>query len=161
MQNIGMRFLLSVLFVLGGINFIAFAMEGNGSADPRNPSWRFFGGFLDFEATLIKGIFYLAGAGIVAALVVVIAMSVFSGSKTEPVKAAPLEEKDDSFNEHLRKQEAHQAQSRAQEIAKSADLTPQSPSNTVNPKPLPKPVPRLITIDELKKKAIKQIMGGR
>lgn len=161
MQNIGMRFLLSVLFVLGGINFIAFAMEGNGSADPRNPSWRFFGGFLDFEATLIKGIFYLAGARIVAALVVVIAMAIFSGSKTEPVKAAPIEEKDDSFSEHLRKQDAHQEQIRAQESAKSADINTQWISNTVNPTPFPIPVPRTITPEELKKKAIKQIMGGR
>ena len=161
MQNIGMRFLIAVLFVWIGINLVAYGMTENGTASNQNPVWRMMKGFLDFEWEIGKGILYLAGFGLVIFIIMLIVTSVTK--EPSDAKIVTPRYKSESFKSSVSVPQAQNSTDRSP-ILKDENPPVQKSyliSTSVLPEEFPEPKPRALTPDELKKKAIKQIMERR
>lgn len=161
MQNFGMRLLVGSLFFLGGMNVIAFGMIGNGSAHPRNPAWQLVGGFLDLEYSVVKGVLFLALIVAFGFVAVLIFLSLWPESKSNEKFTAPVPKREQlSIAEITAKANFLEYPSATQ----SKGLEP-SPSMTA-PAHAPRDeiysqITRAPTSEELKEKAIKQIMRRR
>jgi hypothetical protein len=149
------RFWLSVLFFLGGMNVIAFAMIGNGYNSLRNPVWQMLGGFLDLERDALKLVACLALFGIVVFVVMFVIPEIWNFFQSKSESVLPIKTSTYQFtpNYELPKKENKPM----------APVIERHQENPVTALPAKKQViiPRKLTPEELKKKAINQIMGGR
>ena len=160
MQDIGTRFLIAVGMIWLGFNLIALGMTENGSNHRWNPMWQFMSGFLDFEWMAIKGILIVALIGV----------AIFTGirvtSLIKEVKAEMVEESKPKYNETFRSNSndrayAVTAKPRETSEPEKEPLTFYEVPMSVRAPQEPKPIPRALTPEELKQKAINQIMGGK
>ncbi|MCM0604897.1 MAG: hypothetical protein KA715_02280 [Xanthomonadaceae bacterium] len=161
MQNFGMRLLVGSLFFLGGMNVIAFGMIGNGSAHPRNPAWQFDGGFLDLEYDIAKGALFLVGITVALALVVVAILSLMPEPKSSEKFSSPIPKREQlSIAEITAKANfldlSSAFQGKSTEPSQSKTAPTHAPRDEIYSE-----VTRAPTPEELKEKAIKQIMGRR
>lgn len=153
MQDIGTRFLIAMGIVWLGFNLIALGMTENGSNHRWNPMWQFMSGFLDIEWMVMKGILIVA----------LIGFAIFIGirviSLVNEVKAEMIEESKSKYNETFRSNindhtYAVTAKPRETSEPKKEPLMFYEVPMSVRAPEEPKPIPRALTPEELKQKAI-------
>ena len=151
----------SVAFFVVGFNFVGFGMIENGSNTRRNPVWGFVGGVMDLELYVLKVFLWVVagvGALIIVGKVVSIVIEALNGTREEREARRISYESNRREASSTKRTKAIGAQFPE---PKPAPLFSYEVPDSVRALPEPKPVPRAPTPEELKEKAIKQIMGRR
>ena len=161
MGDLSKRFLAAVAFFVVGFNFVGFGMIENGSNRRSNPVWGFVGGAMDLELYVLKiFLWVIAGVGalIIVGKVVGIVNEALNGTREEREARRISYESNrrEAFSTKKTNDPGDQFPER-----KPVPLFSYEVPDSVQVLPEPLPVPRAATPEELKEKAIKQIMGRR
>jgi hypothetical protein len=165
MQSLGSRFVMACLFFWAGLHVVGFGMIANGSAQRGNPTWEFVGPLLGFEWMAVKSLAFaaLAAAGIVVAyfaLAAVLGLVPLVIEKWEQIRrngvndrpSTPLES--DPVQKSLPDRDSWISEKTATQIPYATPF----PAKREHER---REIPRAPTPEELKKKAIRQIMGRK
>ena len=160
MQDIGTRFLIAIGIIWLGFNLIALGMTESGSNHQWNPMWQFMSGFLDLEWMIFKGILAVALVG-AAIFIGIRVTSLINEVKAEERRNA-IPKYDEPFRSN-RNDHTYPVTAKPRETLepKKEPLTFYEVPMSVRAPETPKPIPRALTPEELKQKAINQIMGGK
>lgn len=153
------RFVAAATFFVVGLHVIGWGMIENGSAYVRNPAWRLLSSFFFFEALVVK---LLCGVFLAAAVI-------FLAIRIVPPITALLRPDAPGGKRHqdtsARQDWAQPDHDPSDRHAASVPPLPSSPatiSQALTPEPRAQPTPTRSTPtpEELKKKAIEQILRG-
>jgi hypothetical protein len=165
MQNLGMRFVVGCLFFWGGLHVVGFGMTENGSAVRGNPVWEILAPLFDLEWMVLKGVAFtaLAAAGVVVVLLISAAVlelvsTVTAMSKKFRRNAVSYRPRAESQSELIPKPLPETAAWMPKETTPEVPYVAPVPPTR---EPERREVPRAPTPEELKKKAIRQIMGRK
>ncbi len=161
MEDLSKRFLAAVAFFVVGFNFVGFGMIENGSNTRSNPVWGFVGGVMDLEVYVLK-IFACVAAGAIGLFIVgkVVGIVVEALNGTREEREARRISYESNRREASSTKKSKTIGEQFPEPKPAASFSYEVP-DSVRAIPEPKPIPRASTPEELKEKAIKQIMGRR
>ena len=77
------RFLLTIGFLVGGLNLIWFGCQYNGSNNRRNPIWGFIDGFVEFEKYILYAVLVLAASAALLYLLHLFVNAIQTDEKSE------------------------------------------------------------------------------
>lgn len=152
---------ISIIFFSLGMHGIGYGIAINGGAGRWNPVWRFMQSYYDFEWGVVRLILIVAGAGVGLFGLVVLVTNIHESMAESRIRATEEEKRRRRIEARSREDAWERSQAaRAQGPAHRAPGA--RPSAAIRQVPeIPAPVPRKLTADELRKRAIAQFTKGR
>lgn len=158
MEDFFKRLAAAIIFFALGMHGIGYGMMANGGAHRSNPVWRLMQEYYDFEWGVVR--FILIVAGIAGGL---FALMVAFTSIKDCAEAARVRSEEEEKRQRIKKFELERIKSQTgrgewpRSQAHGAQLLPATAQTPV----APAPVPKKLTPDELRQRAIAQFTKGR
>jgi hypothetical protein len=153
------RFFISLGILFGGLNFMWFGVKSNGGDSYQNPVWRFLDGFVDLEKYTV-----LLAAGIAAIVIVIgIVFAIIESQKpTQKTESDSMYEARINYNqeEDARRKRAEERYQAGLELIRKQAANVHSNHEQVVHTPIIATKPIKPTAQELKEKAIGDILRG-